>query len=214
MLFLDRDIKKGEELTVSYVSKYRFEFKYRREVCEQFGFECKCRLCEADKADAKLDERQALVASEGNKLSEYLVKQKTSRKKPNVKIVNDFVASLKTMYTKSSQRGDDLKVDLYQPMILQGFYYAQAGNLARAAAISLELFELAKNVQEHIATRCLLDATKAYKFASMNEEVKKCLRILKEYFVGHREYFEYICKIRLDLVEDLENLLAKIKFQE
>jgi hypothetical protein len=49
--FQQRDIKKGEELTVSYAGKTCYNYPFRSYSCQSAGFECQCELCVVDRAD-------------------------------------------------------------------------------------------------------------------------------------------------------------------
>ncbi|KAH7696208.1 TPR domain-containing protein [Aphelenchoides avenae] len=59
-VFTIADIKEGEEVTLSYGDPYD-AYKQRKELFMNFGFICKCRLCELDRTDARYSQREHMV---------------------------------------------------------------------------------------------------------------------------------------------------------
>jgi hypothetical protein len=61
LIYATRDLRKGDEITHSYVHpSYEYAERHRR--CKnQWGFECDCRLCELDKVDPECSKRARLV---------------------------------------------------------------------------------------------------------------------------------------------------------
>lgn len=56
-----RHVNKGEELTISYLSKACRTRKQRNEILEHRGFECKCRVCTGAQAIASEERRRQML---------------------------------------------------------------------------------------------------------------------------------------------------------
>jgi hypothetical protein len=176
-------------LTVNYVASME-SFKHRSQVCDDFGFQCKCKLCETDRNDSSLEKREAAIESLKGKLvsedEETLVEE------------GDLVESIRETYRKSGQeRDEELKVDLIQPMMLQAEFYLKIDDLDKSAREYLKIYETFKNVDEYASLYSLFEAAKTYKLNSKAEDMEKCLKLAREYFIGHSDYFDHICRCRL-----------------
>lgn len=82
-----RHINKGEELTISYLSKACRTRKQRKEILERRGFECKCRVCTGTQAIASEERRRRMfwlefglaVFDEPHEYSHYLDTPETTQ---------------------------------------------------------------------------------------------------------------------------------------
>lgn len=61
MVYAVRDIKKGEEVTLSYNNPFYPYSKREKHFRGTYGFKCECELCELERNDPEREERAALV---------------------------------------------------------------------------------------------------------------------------------------------------------
>ena len=175
-------------------------YKRRREICSDFGFTCLCNLCEKDRNDENLEKREQLIEEFKEKVE--------CGEELTIKDVDKFVEIIRETYNKHSE---ELRVDLIQPLLLQAEYHYKFNDLIKAANIYMNVFEIFENVDEYAALYCLYEAAKAYYLVSSSENVKKCIQMAKDYFIGDKEHNEYICRCRLDLIENLCDYLSLVK---
>ncbi len=172
---------------MNYVASME-SFRRRSQVCEDFGFQCRCRLCEIDRSDPSIETRQAAIESLKGKL--------VSEDEETLVAEGDFVQSIRDTYTKSD-RDEELKIDLIQPLMLQAEFYSKIDQMDKSASAYLQIYETFKGVDEYAALYSLFEAAKAFKLNSKLEETERCLKLAGELFIGHLDYFQYICHCRM-----------------
>ncbi len=182
----------------------------RKSICKDFGFKCKCNLCQLDRNDKNQKLRAEFIQSETKKLNQYLMQTVQMMKRPNVKFADEFVAKVKAFYSGQNDQDDELKLDLIYPLMIQAQFNLHATNYAKAAEIFISAFNLYKDIDEANAIMCLFEAMIAYNSGSIRNEARKCLKMAKDHFIGYQDYFIYICKSRLAEVEELPELLNSI----
>jgi hypothetical protein len=184
LIFIDRDINKGEELTISYASKLNYQYPFRSYTCQSRGFECRCDLCTYDRVDldATLG-REAFVAQELPKVQSQL---------NDLTRVNKFVDTVRSKY--ADQRPERLMTCLYEPLSVLAHSYSHNRDDAKAAECSRKVFDLAKGVLEEEAQRSLIKAFKLYKRLGRQPDVTTSLLLWKESAIGDRAYFSHMCE--------------------
>jgi hypothetical protein len=181
-------------------------FKQREKLCKQFGFECKCKLCELDRKDRNLKLRERLVEEKNQKLLKKLSTEQTS----SMKEVNEFVKQIGSLYEGDSARDEDLKLDLYYPLMLQAQFYLKSVEIEKSASVFMKIFDTFKYTHEYYAIISLFEAVEAFYYGSMNEEAIKCLKVARNNFIGHTEDFNYMVKKRFSEIEEFSDFLKAI----
>jgi hypothetical protein len=183
LLNLDRDIKKGEELTVSYAPKLNNHYPFRSYCCQSMGFECECELCEVDRADLELTiEREALVTMQSRKLH--------GKQGFNLDSMQRFVDGIESSYTDN--RPAFMKTSLYTALSMLQFVHSQRGDLAKAAELTMRRFEMGELILESRRTNALLHAIKRNKQMGRLSESQQQVDLFMDYFVGDHAYLTYI----------------------
>jgi hypothetical protein len=176
--------------------------------CQSLGFECQCELCTADRADLSLTvEREAYVAEEKRKLLGHLRSKASARQPPDMRLVEDFVANVKSKYRDMK----NLRVCMCDALCVQARFHFHGGEVAQAAETSMLVFELGKHVVEHVAMHHLLHAAQLHSQLGLQEHAERCMHLFREHFVGNGAYLRFICERNLPLIRNAIRMLALMK---
>ncbi|CAF0734397.1 unnamed protein product [Brachionus calyciflorus] len=150
IIYTKRDIKEGEELTLSYLPLKSYEEREKK--LQQYGFKCRCELCELDRKDGKLLKKREEMLKNIDKLKE---------KYDSKKWLN-LIEKIRETYKER----DKYKYELIRPVMYLSISLLKELKFDQAYRYSFELFEIAKE--------CGDDAM-AYSCAQKLSEYSDCI---------------------------------------
>jgi tetratricopeptide (TPR) repeat protein len=177
LIYASRDLEQDEEITISYLGMENYS--KRKEICEAFGFTCKCQLCQLDKKDEQLLNREAIV----NKSKAEMYTGDLGKK---LKIVE----RVKNTYKKRK----DCQFSLMLPLGALARSYMEVLNFQEAIKIYTELFELFKDYDMDCSLFTLLSIAQVYAMLSQTKKAEEAVRRAYNYYVGGKDIFIYKCE--------------------
>lgn len=186
LIYANHDINKGEEITLSYAPNDSFNKK--EEILQHFGLKCDCKMCELDRNDKFLKQREAILQENMEPIKKLM---KFDSGESKVKL-NDKLKKALTFYNKikdSYKNRNELRCGMVFPSLALGNIYRQLGAFDKSTETFMELFEDIKLVDRMVALSCLIESANNNYMTSKLEEARKCFRLAKEYFVGDKLHF-------------------------
>lgn len=158
LIHATKDLRKGEEVTHSYVHPSKEYAKRCQTFTKQWGFTCDCRLCELDKVDPECSKRAKIVKefwefAEANheKPAEVILKGKDVLEQVRVfGVKNAEQLKFKPTFLKSQLRSTynqrhELKIDLIRTLSIMCAMYSMVKDTTSCLKCWDECSELAKD---------------------------------------------------------------------
>ena len=180
LIYANRDINEGEEITVGYFSEkddYEEKIKYSTNT---YGFKCDCRLCKLDATDDKVKKRTNLrnkLFAKSSKLVQMSINE-----------VLEDVEKMRMTYKKRTE----LQCQMIYPLQSLAKKYELNGDYPRAAKTFEEVYLISKEFDNDKAFIALKMAYDNYKSSAQHEKSKWCLETASGYYKDNLPFF---CKM-------------------
>jgi hypothetical protein len=155
----------------------------------QYGFDCKCELCELDIKDPNVHKRENLIKQR----NKTLIQKLRIGRDLNINEAKEYVSEMKSLYEGSkSQRDNSLKIDLISPMMLHAEFILRQGKIIQASEAFMEVYEFFKNSRNEFSVlTILLRAISAYWISGMHDKAFEVMKLAIDTFIGDKEDVKY-----------------------
>ncbi|CAF0780715.1 unnamed protein product [Brachionus calyciflorus] len=177
IIYTGRDIKQGEELTVSYFPLESIE--EREKISKQFGFKCTCEICEMDRKDSVFNKKRQEILKDIDKVKDNFDSKK--------------IASLVEKVRNTYKQRHKYKYDLIKPIGYLGNKLLQEGKVDEGLKCYIEIFDLAKESGYHyIAIRTAIIIADSYQATFRLNEAKIWRKKAHDYFPFDPNFKDYL----------------------
>ncbi|KAH7720739.1 SET domain containing protein [Aphelenchoides avenae] len=170
------DLRKGDEVVFSYTDPLK-PFKERSKQLLHFGIYCDCQLCELDKIDPRLQEREELAA-ECDELSPMLENNPPGL----VKTLKPMIAKIRDAYEERKE----LQLQLIKPLLLLAAAYSSSGHYVDSTDALDECLQCVRGTSLYYfygpaiyreMSRCYEEAGLPAEAALCMKKAAECLRV-------------------------------------
>ncbi len=177
MIYTRRDVSKGEELTINYVSPL-LKYSVRKEkFFNTFQFKCDCEMCQLDEMDLLRPKREELVG-----------KIIFANKNQSISETVDDVNRIQQTYLQRTK----FKYQLVYPLEYLALKYRASRMFAESAKCYEQIFDAIKDCNEFLAIASLKEAYVDYRKCSEIEKSNSCQTRAAEYFVNLKTLFDVV----------------------
>jgi hypothetical protein len=174
-------------LTISYYEAKALE--EREYLSSRYCFKCNCKLCQVERKDSHLKQRQDLV----KKIKSKLDKNNSSHVEPVLNEANKLLKKLQPLYTSGLYGEDEkLKIDLMFAFKLLADYNFKLKNFEKSGDINMQIFERFYALVEIQPVNCFFKAVQTFNKIGNVEKLKNSIKIGKSLFIGDANIFKYI----------------------
>lgn len=195
IFYTQKDVEKGEELTIRYFSpEWTWSQKVER-ATEIYGFTCDCQLCKLDESDPMRKIREQLVNQ---------MKMKNSTREVSISEALTDMTKMRYTYIKRPE----LQILLISPIQILAFKYRQNFNYGQSAKYFEELFEKIKDFNDFGAITLLKEAYADYLNCSYPEKSESCKEKAFHFFNSlsmNKVYYERLWEKMIQYCELVES---------
>jgi len=184
IIFSSRNIKKDEEITLSYVDTLD-SYDERKQAIAKYSFDCLCELCEFEKNDPKRKERETIL-----KNSEEIMQNIYDKEK-----ILNFKQSLEKTYDKNAK----YKFGLLDPLDLWQRYLLTKEKFEESAESTMVSYTMLREVIPDEAIMAANRIKQCYDWAKNKKESEKWWKIVLEDDFFKNEKF---LKLSLDMQKE------------
>ena len=171
MVYAIKDLKKGEEITLSYLDPFE-TYEKRLEKMKCYKFTCNCELCVLDRADVFNDRRNEIFKKEYENLKCLMHSQNSESIMKAFQAAKAFVDKLRKSYTKRNS----YQLHLHLAISLLANLYQASGDYIKASILFNEATEICGDTLGHIGFHTQLKAVECYKQSKKIEFAKNALK--------------------------------------